>query len=317
MEVAARALANEKVNASPIDLAGLTIAHYRVPKKIGEGGMSVVYRSHDSRLKRDVAIKALPDVYADDPERKARFEREARLLATLTRPNIAAIHGLEEHEGKRFLVLELVEGQTLVERLKKGRIPLDETLDICRQIAEGLEAAHEKGVIHRDLKPANVMITADDKVKILDFGLAKAMAGESQAADATNSPTIDETMTRPGVILGTAAYMSPEQARGKTVDKRADIWAFGCLLFECLTGRSAFQGDTITETMAAILKSEPDVAPPLNPPPYVCPRIVDEVWPCWLPPSPVGSAVGRGILPPGTGTSGRNGVLLSNAASQR
>jgi len=270
LEVAARALAKDKVSAPPIDLTGRTIAHYRVMEKIGEGGMGVVYRGHDSRLKRDVAIKVLPDVFAGDLERKARFEREARLLATLTHPNIAAIHGLEEAESKPCLIIELVEGQTLAERLKKGRIPMDETLDICRQVAEGLEAAHEKGVIHRDLKPGNVMITSDDKVKILDFGLAKALAGESRAADAAHPPTITDEMTRPGVILGTAAYMSPEQAKGKTVDKRADIWAFGCVLYECLTGKRAFERDTITETMAAILKSEPDWALlPIDTPPVV------------------------------------------------
>ena len=192
------------------------------------------------------------------PRRLARFEREAKLLASLNHPNIAAIHGLEEHEGKRFLVLELVEGQTLAERVKEGRIPLDETLDICRQISEGLEAAHEKGIVHRDLKPANVKVTPEGKVKILDFGLAKAFYEQAARVDPSKSPTITEQMTAPGVILGTAAYMSPEQARGKPVDKRADIWAFGCLLYECLTAKRAFQGDTITETVAAILKSEPD-----------------------------------------------------------
>ena len=167
----------------------------------------------------------------------ARFEREAKLLASLNHPNIAAIYGLEQAEGKRFLVLELVEGETLAQRISKGPLPVDEALGVCRQIAEGLEAAHEKGVIHRDLKPANVMITEGDKVKILDFGLAKALSDETQAVDSSQSPTLTEAMTRPGVILGTAAYMSPEQAKGKAVDKRADIWAFGCILYECLTGK--------------------------------------------------------------------------------
>jgi serine/threonine-protein kinase len=222
--------------------------------------MGEVYRAEDTNLSRQVAIKVLPDEYAHDAERLARFEREAKLLASLNHPNIAAIHGLEEHEGKRFLVLELVEGQTLSERLKKGRIPLDETLDIGRQIAEGLEAAHEKGIIHRDLKPANVKVTPEGKVKILDFGLAKAFYEQAATADMSHSPTITDEMTRPGVVLGTAAYMSPEQAKGKSTDRRADIWAFGCILYECLTGKRAFPGETITESIAKILESEPDWA---------------------------------------------------------
>ncbi len=270
LEVAARALGRDQGDAPPTDLAGRTIAHYRVLEKIGEGGMGVVYRGHDSRLTRDIAIKVLPDVFAGDPQRLARFEREARLLASLNHPNIAAIHGLEEYEGKLFLILELVEGQTLSERLMKSRIPLDETLDICRQIAEGLEAAHEKGIIHRDLKPANVKVTPEGKVKILDFGLAKAFYEQGAPVDPSRSPTITEQMTAPDVILGTAAYMSPEQAKGKPVDKRADIWAFGCVMYECLTGKRAFQGDTITETLAAILKSEPEWTPlPAETPPAV------------------------------------------------
>ncbi len=239
-------------------MIGKTLGHYQITEKLGEGGMGVVYKARDTHLDRTVAIKVLPDEFAHDAERLARFEREAKLLASLNHPNIAAIHGLEEHEGKRFLVLELVEGQTLAERLEKGRIPLDETLDICRQIADGLEAAHEKGIIHRDLKPANVKVTPEGKVKILDFGLAKAFQGETAAPDVSKSPTLTSQMTRAGVILGTAAYMSPEQAKGKPVDKRADIWAFGCILYECLTGKRAFQGDTSSETMAAILKEEPD-----------------------------------------------------------
>jgi serine/threonine-protein kinase len=239
-------------------MIGKTLGHYRVGEQLGRGGMGEVYVADDLNLNRKVALKFLPDAFAADPERMARFEREAKLLASLNHPNIAAIYGLEQADGKRFLVLELVEGETLAQRLSKGPLPLEEALGICRQIAEGLEAAHEKGVIHRDLKPANVMIAAGDKVKILDFGLVKALADETQSVDASQSPTLTEAMTRPGVILGTAAYMSPEQAKGKTVDKRADIWAFGCILYECLTGKRVFEGETVTETLAAILKGEPD-----------------------------------------------------------
>ena len=237
---------------------GKTLGHYRVGEQLGRGGMGEVYVADDLSLDRKVALKFLPDAFTGDPERMARFEREAKVLASLNHPNIAAIYGLEQAEGKRFIVLELVEGETLAQRLTKGPLPINEALGICRQIAEGLEAAHEKGVIHRDLKPANVMITDGDKVKILDFGLAKALWDETQAVDSSHSPTLTEAMTQPGVILGTAAYMSPEQAKGKAVDKRADIWAFGCILYECLTGKRAFEGETVTETLAAILKGEPD-----------------------------------------------------------
>ena len=239
-------------------MIGKTISHYRILEKLGAGGMGEVYRAEDTNLSRQVAIKVLPEFFAKDPERLARFAREAKLLASLNHPNIAAIHGLEEAEGKRFLILELVEGQTLAERLHKGPLPVDDTLDICRQVAEGLEAAHEKGIIHRDLKPANIKITPEGKVKILDFGLAKAFHEEPVAADLSQSPTVTEQMSRPGVILGTAAYMSPEQAKGKPLDKRTDIWAFGCVLFECLTSRRAFEGETVSETLAAILKGEPE-----------------------------------------------------------
>ncbi len=237
---------------------GQTISHYRITEKLGAGGMGEVYRAEDTNLNRQAAIKVLPDIFAGDPERLARFEREAKLLASLNHPNIASIYGLEEAEGKRFLVLELVEGETLAQRIAKGPLPVDETLDVCRQIADGLEAAHEKGVIHRDLKPANVKITPEGKVKVLDFGLAKAFQGEVATADASHSPTLTDQVTRPGVIQGTAAYMSPEQARGKPVDKRADIWAFGCVLYECLTGERVFAGETVTETLAAVIKGEPD-----------------------------------------------------------
>jgi hypothetical protein len=239
-------------------MIGRTLGHYRIIERIGVGGMGEVFRADDMNLGRQVAMKVLPDEFAGDPERLARFEREARLLASLNHPNIAAIHGLEERQGKRFLVLELVEGQTLQERLKKGRIPLEETLEICRQIAEGLEAAHEKAVIHRDLKPANLKVTPEGKVKILDFGVAKAFQEESTAIDVSKPWTLTSQMTPAGVIMGTAAYMSPEQTKGKTVDKRADIWSFGCVLYECLTGKQAFQGETIAETLAAILKTDPD-----------------------------------------------------------
>jgi Tol biopolymer transport system component len=239
-------------------MTGKTLGHYRVGEQLGRGGMGEVYLADDLNLSRKVALKFLPDAFAGDPERMALFEREAKLLASLNHPNIAAIYGLEQAEGKRFLVLELVEGETLAQRLSPGPLPVEEALGICRQIAEGLEAAHEKGVVHRDLKPANVMIAAGDKVKILDFGLAKALADETPSVDPAQSPTITEAMTRPGVVLGTAAYMSPEQAKGKPVDKRADIWAFGCILYECLTGKRAFAGETATETLAAVLTREPE-----------------------------------------------------------
>jgi serine/threonine-protein kinase len=205
-----------------------------------------------------VAIKVLPEQFTQDPQRLARFEREAKLLASLNHPNIAAIYGLEEADGVRFLALELVPGETLAERVAKGPVPVEEALEVCRQIAEGVEAAHEKGVIHRDLKPANVKVTPEGKVKILDFGLAKAFEGEVPVTDISQSPTLTEEMTRAGVILGTAAYMSPEQAKGKPVDKRADIFAFGAMLYELLTGERAFEGETITETLGAIIHKEPE-----------------------------------------------------------
>ncbi len=239
-------------------MVGKTINHYRVLEKIGQGGMGEVYRAEDTSLKRDVAIKVLPEQFTKDPQRLARFEREAQLLASLNHPNIAAIHSFEHSDDIHFLVLELVPGETLAERVAKGPLPVEEALEVCRQIAEGVEAAHEKGVIHRDLKPANVKVTPEGKVKILDFGLAKAFEGETPVTDISQSPTLTEEMTRAGVILGTAAYMSPEQARGKPVDKRADIFAFGCVLYELLTGKRAFGGETVTDTLAAVLKSEPD-----------------------------------------------------------
>jgi serine/threonine-protein kinase len=236
----------------------LVAGKYRVLEEIGRGGMGVVYRAEDTKLARQVAIKVLPEAFTADPERLARFEREARVLASLNHPNIAAIYGVEEADGKRFLVLELVEGETLADRLSRSALSLEETLEVCRQIAEGLEGAHEKGIIHRDLKPSNVKISPERKVKILDFGLAKALHDQTSEVDISKSPTITSDMTQPGVILGTAAYMSPEQATGRQIDKRADIWAFGCILYECLTGRRAFLGDTVTESLAAILRGEPD-----------------------------------------------------------
>jgi serine/threonine-protein kinase len=229
--------------------------------------MGEVYRALDKNLGRQVAIKFLPEEFSADLERLARFEREAKLLATLNHPNIAAVYGFEEAGGARFLVMELVGGDTVQTRLNRGALPVDEALETCRQVAEGLEAAHERGVVHRDLKPGNIMITPEGKVKILDFGLAKAYGGETTSIDIEKSPTITAQMTEPGIILGTAAYMSPEQATGRPVDKRADIWAFGCVLFECLTGKRAFPGNTVTESLAAILRGEPDwqALPPATP----------------------------------------------------
>jgi serine/threonine protein kinase len=235
-----------------------TLVHYTIIEKLGAGGMGEVYRAEDTKLDRHVAIKMLPEVFEGDPERLARFEREAKVLASLNHPNIAAIHGLEEAEGKRFLVMELVEGETLDQKLEKGAFSIEDSLDVCQQIAEGIEAAHEKDIIHRDLKPANVKVTDEGKVKVLDFGLAKALQEQETGPVLMDSPTLTAQMTQPGVILGTAPYMSPEQAKGKAVDKRTDIWAFGCILYECLTGRRAFKGDTVSETMASILKDEPD-----------------------------------------------------------
>src|SRR5512135_3225178 len=232
---------------------GQNLSHYSITEKIGKGGMGEVYRAKDSKLGRDVAIKVLPEEFARDADRVARFQREAKLLASFNHPNIAAIYGLEESGETNFLVLELVEGETLADRIKAGPIPVEESLKLALQIAEALEAAHEKGVIHRDLKPANIKVTPDGKVKVLDFGLAKAYAGD-QEVNLSNSPTLSNAATQQGVILGTAAYMSPEQAKGKSVDKRTDVWAFGCLLFEMLTGQAAFQAEEVTEILAAVVK---------------------------------------------------------------
>jgi eukaryotic-like serine/threonine-protein kinase len=235
-------------------MIGKTIGHYQITSQLGKGGMGEVYRAKDQKLGRDVAIKVLPEEFARDADRVARFNREAKLLASLNHPNIAAIHGLEESGGTQYLVLELIEGETLADQLKRGPIPIEDSLKLGLQIAEALEAAHEKGVIHRDLKPANIKVTAEGKVKVLDFGLAKAFAGEQAEANLSHSPTLSNVATMQGVILGTAAYMSPEQARGKPVDKRTDIWAFGCVLLEMLTGQASFQGEDVTEILAAVVK---------------------------------------------------------------
>src|SRR6185295_18860849 len=236
-------------------------------------GMGLVYRARDTKLNRDVALKVLPDSFASDPDRLARFTREAQTLASLNHPNIAHIHGFEESGGVRALVMELVEGDDLSQRIAKGVISIDEALPIAKQIADAVEAAHEQGIIHRDLKPANIKVRSDGTVKVLDFGLAKALdpardsglshrpqgAGLKAQANLSNSPTITSpAMTELGMILGTAAYMSPEQAKGRSVDERTDIWAFGCMLFEMLTGRRAFPGDDVSDTIAFIITKEPD-----------------------------------------------------------
>jgi serine/threonine protein kinase len=240
-----------------MSMIGKILGNFEITGQLGKGGMGEVYQAKDRKLGRDVAIKVLPEEFARDTDRVARFQREAKLLASLNHPNIAAIYGLEASEGTNFLVLELVEGQTLADRIKAGPIPVEEALKSALQITEALEAAHEKGVVHRDLKLSNIKVTPEGKVKVLDFGLAKAFAGD-QEVNLSNSPTLSDAATQQGVILGTAAYMSPEQAKGKTVDKRADIWAFGVVLFEMLTGRQLFTGETVSETLAAVLKSEPE-----------------------------------------------------------
>ena len=260
---------------------GDRVGPYEITGAIGAGGMGEVYRARDARLGRDVALKVLPEAFAHDAKRMARFQREAKVLASLNHPNIAAIYGLEDSGNAHALVMELVEGSTLADRIKRSPIPIDESLRIAKQIAEALEYAHERGIVHRDLKPANVSVTNDDAVKVLDFGLAKALQdnapssenaniddrlhrmenlleGDATSTDIANSPTLSESISRPGIVLGTAAYMSPEQAKGKAVDRRADIWAFGCVLYEMLTGEIAFRGDSTTDTLASVIRAEPD-----------------------------------------------------------
>ena len=249
---------------------GTRLGPYEIVAALGAGGMGEVFRARDARLGREVAIKALPAAFAHDPERLARFEREARMLASLNHPNVAGIHGIEEVGGSRYLVLEFVDGQTLEQHLAGGAMPIEEVIDVARQVAAGVEAAHEAGVIHRDLKPGNVMLTAGGGIKVLDFGLAKSGSrrDSDSAPNLSASPTVMYGGTEAGVILGTAAYMSPEQARGKAVDRRTDIWSFGCLVYECLTGRRAYDGETVSDMVARILEREPDwsVLPPSTPP---------------------------------------------------
>jgi eukaryotic-like serine/threonine-protein kinase len=241
---------------------------YEIRSPLGAGGMGEVYLARDTRLGRDVALKVLPETFAKDAERMARFEREAKVLASLNHPHIASIYGLEESNSRRALAMELVEGPTLAERIKQGAIALDEALPIAAQICEALEYAHERGIVHRDLKPANVKLTPDGQAKILDFGLAKALEGDIAFADISSSPTISRMATQVGIILGTAAYMSPEQAKGKAADRRTDIWAFGCLLYEMLAGKQAFGGETVTDVLASVIRAEPDwsLLPPGTPP---------------------------------------------------
>ena len=236
------------------------LGHYEIESLLGAGGMGEVYRARDIKLGRSVAVKVLPEAFANDSDRLPRFEREAKVLASLNHPNIAALYGMEESGGIHFLAMELIEGETLAERLRRGPLPVEDAIKIAHQIAEALEAAHEKGIVHRDLKPANVKITPEDRVKVLDFGLAKAMEDAPANATLSNSPTLSLAATRVGVILGTAAYMSPEQAKGFSADARSDVFSFGCVLYEMLTGRQLFQGETIAEILGAVLVSSPDLA---------------------------------------------------------
>ena len=247
---------------------GTHLGSYEVLSLLGAGGMGEVYRARDTKLGRDVAIKVLPTAFASDVDRMARFQREAHVLASLNHPHIASIYGLEDSDTTRALVMELVEGPTLQERIAQGALSIEEALPIAKQIAEALEYAHEHGIVHRDLKPANVKLTRDGAVKVLDFGLAKALSDDPLSPEVSNSPTLSGVATRAGIILGTAAYMSPEQAKGKTADRRSDIWSFGVVLFEMLSGRRLYTGETAAETLASVLKTDPDwsALPPSIPP---------------------------------------------------
>jgi Tol biopolymer transport system component len=237
---------------------GVRLGPFEILNAIGAGGMGEVYRARDAKLGRDVALKVLPEAFARDDERMARFQREAKVLASLNHPNIATVHGLEDSGSTHALVMELVAGPTLAERIRSGPIPIGEALPIARQICDALEYAHERGIVHRDLKPANVKVTSDDAVKVLDFGLAKALEGDAPSIDIATSPTITRMATQTGVLLGTAAYMSPEQAKGHPADRRADIWSFGCVLYEMLTGEMTFRGESVPDTLAAVIRAEPD-----------------------------------------------------------
>ena len=248
---------------------GTRFGGYEILSALGAGGMGEVYRARDLRLKREVAVKVLSDAFTHDANRLARFQREAEVLAALNHANIAAAYGLEESGGRNAIVLELVEGATLAESLAGRPLPVVEALQIARQIVDALEAAHEKGVIHRDLKPANVKITPEGRVKVLDFGLAKMIEPEDASSSSSAlSPTLSVHATHAGVILGSASYMSPEQARGRTVDRRTDIWAFGCILYETLTGRQMFGADTLADALSAVISQVPDwsALPPATPP---------------------------------------------------
>jgi eukaryotic-like serine/threonine-protein kinase len=252
---------------------GSRVGPYEITGLLGEGGMGRVFRARDTTLDRDVAIKILPELVAADPDRRIRFEREAKTLAALNHPHIAHVYGFERSGATSVLVMELVDGEDLAQRIARGRVDVDEALPIARQIADAIEAAHEQGIVHRDLKPANIKLRPDGTIKVLDFGLAKALdsgtaGASSDGSPIVTSPTITSPATMRGVILGTAAYMSPEQARGKPADKRSDIWAYGCVLYETLTGRRAFEGDEVSDTLAAVLRAEPDWShlPPATPP---------------------------------------------------
>jgi serine/threonine protein kinase len=237
--------------------AGTRLGPYEIVSPLGAGGMGEVYRARDSKLGRSVAIKVLPSDVARDPETLDRFQREAKVLASLNHPNIASIYGFEDSD-KPALVMELVEGPTLADRVLVGPVPLEEALSVAKQVCDALEYAHEHGIVHRDVKPANIKVSADGTVKLLDFGLAKALESVAVNTDISSSPTLTHLGTQAGMILGTAAYMSPEQAKGRAIDRRSDIWAFGCVLFEMVTGKMVFSGETVTDTLAEIIKAEPN-----------------------------------------------------------